>query len=237
MAQVELDWGPARILRRDRFRTIAVEAELAPGVTAAGVAAELRPWLEERQAEWPNGTFYEFGGEVESSRTATDSIAEKLPIGAMAILLLLVVQFNSLRRPLIILMTIPMSLIGVIFGLTITGSHFGIMTFLGVVSLAGIVINNAIVLIDRIDLEREEHSPQEAILEAGRRRLRPVLMSTLTTSGGLLPLWLGGGLLWAPMAITIIFGLLAAALITLCVVPVLYSLLMRVPFERRAQHA
>lgn len=237
VAQVELDWGPARILRRDRFRTIAVEAELAPGVTAAGVAAELRPWLDERQAEWPNGTFYEFGGEVESSRTATDSIAEKLPIGAMAILLLLVVQFNSLRRPLIILMTIPMSLVGVIFGLTITGSHFGIMTFLGVVSLAGIVINNAIVLIDRIDLEREEHSPQEAILEAGRRRLRPVLMSTLTTSGGLLPLWLGGGLLWAPMAITIIFGLLAAALITLCVVPVLYSLLMRVPFERRAQHA
>ena len=233
VAVVELDWGPARILRRDRFRTISVEAELAPGVTAAGVAAELRPWLEERQAEWPSGVFYEFGGEVESSRIATDSIAEKLPIGAMAILLLLVVQFNSLRRPLIILATIPMSLIGVIFGLTITGSHFGIMTFLGVVSLAGIVINNAIVLIDRIDLERGKLSPQEAILEAGRRRLRPVLMSTLTTSGGLLPLWLGGGLLWAPMAITIIFGLLAAALITLCVVPVLYSLLMRVPFERR----
>ncbi|MFB9145079.1 efflux RND transporter permease subunit [Halomonas alkalicola] len=233
VAEVELDWGPARILRRDRFRTISVEAELAPGVTAAGVAAELRPWLEERQAEWPSGVFYEFGGEVESSRIATDSIAEKLPIGAMAILLLLVVQFNSLRRPLIILATIPMSLIGVIFGLTITGSHFGIMTFLGVVSLAGIVINNAIVLIDRIDLERGKLSPQEAILEAGRRRLRPVLMSTLTTSGGLLPLWLGGGLLWAPMAITIIFGLLAAALITLCVVPVLYSLLMRVPFERR----
>lgn len=233
VAEVELDWGPARILRRDRFRTIAVEAELAPGVTAAGVAGELRPWLEDQQANWPNGVFFEFGGEVESSRVATASIAEKLPIGALVILLLLVVQFNSLRRPLIILATIPLSLIGVIFGLTITGSHFGIMTFLGVVALAGIVINNAIVLIDRIDLERENGSPQEAILEAGRRRLRPVLMSTLTTSGGLLPLWLGGGLLWAPMAIAIIFGLLAAALITLCVVPVLYSLLMRVPFETR----
>ena len=233
VAEVELDWGPARILRRDRFRTIAVEAELAPGVTAAGVVGELRPWLEDQQANWPDGVFFEFGGEVESSRVATASIAEKLPIGALVILLLLVVQFNSLRRPLIILATIPLSLIGVIFGLTITGSHFGIMTFLGVVSLAGIVINNAIVLIDRIDLERENGSPQEAILEAGRRRLRPVLMSTLTTSGGLLPLWLGGGLLWAPMAIAIIFGLLAAALITLCVVPVLYSLLMRVPFETR----
>ncbi|WP_290785169.1 efflux RND transporter permease subunit [Halomonas sp.] len=233
VAEVELDWGPARILRRDRFRTIAVEAELAPGVTAAGVVGELRPWLEDQQANWPDGVFFEFGGEVESSRVATASIAEKLPIGALVILLLLVVQFNSLRRPLIILATIPLSLIGVIFGLTITGSHFGIMTFLGVVALAGIVINNAIVLIDRIDLERENGSPQEAILEAGRRRLRPVLMSTLTTSGGLLPLWLGGGLLWAPMAIAIIFGLLAAALITLCVVPVLYSLLMRVPFETR----
>ncbi|MBF8221304.1 efflux RND transporter permease subunit [Halomonas sp. 328] len=232
VAEVELDWGPARILRRDRFRTISVEAELAPGVTAAGVAAELRPWLEAEQARWPNGVFFEFGGEVESSRVATDSIAEKLPIGAMVILLLLVVQFNSLRRPLIILATIPLSLIGVILGLTITGSHFGIMTFLGVVSLAGIVINNAIVLIDRIDLERRQGSPQEAILEAGRRRLRPVVMSTLTTSGGLLPLWLGGGLLWAPMAIAIIFGLWAAALITLCVVPVLYSLLMGVSFER-----
>ncbi|MCA1769570.1 MAG: efflux RND transporter permease subunit, partial [Halomonas sp.] len=233
VAEVELDWGPARILRRDRFRTIAVEAELAPGVTAAEVAGELRPWLEAQQTSWPDGVFFEFGGEVESSGVATASIAEKLPIGALVILLLLVVQFNSLRRPLIILTTIPLSLIGVIFGLTITGSHFGIMTFLGVVALAGIVINNAIVLIDRIDLERENGSPQEAILEAGRRRLRPVLMSTLTTSGGLLPLWLGGGLLWAPMAIAIIFGLLAAALITLCVVPVLYSLLMRVPFEPR----
>ncbi|MFO8045692.1 MAG: efflux RND transporter permease subunit [Halomonas sp.] len=233
VAEVELDWGPARILRRDRFRTIAVEAELAPGVTAAGVTDELRPWLEDQQASWPDGVFFEFGGEVESSRVATASIAEKLPIGALVILLLLVVQFNSLRRPLIILATIPLSLIGVIFGLTITGSHFGIMTFLGVVALAGIVINNAIVLIDRIDLERENGAPQDAILEAGRRRLRPVLMSTLTTIGGLLPLWLGGGLLWAPMAIAIIFGLLAAAPITLCVVPVLYSLLMRVPFATR----
>ena len=231
VADVELDWGPSRILRRDRFRTIAVESELAEGITAAEVVEDMRPWLEAQQTDWPEAFFFEFGGEVESSRIAMESIAAKLPIGAMVILLLLVVQFNSLRRPLIILATIPMSLIGVIFGLTITGSYFGIMTFLGVVSLAGIVINNGIVLIDRIDLEaREGLSPQQAILEAGRRRVRPVAMSTLTTSGGLVPLWLGGGLLWAPMAIAIIFGLLVASVLTLCIVPVLYSLLMRVPF-------
>ncbi|CAM3568479.1 efflux RND transporter permease subunit [Halomonas lysinitropha] len=232
VAAVELDWGPARILRRDRFLTLAVEAELAEGVTAAEVVATLRPWLAEQQADWPAGFFHEFGGEVESSRIAMESIAAKLPIGAAVILLLLVAQFNSLRRPLIILATIPMALIGVVLGLTLTGSYFGIMTFLGVVSLAGIVINNGIVLIQRIDREaRDGMRPQQAILEAGRRRLRPVAMSTLTTSGGLVPLWLGGGLLWAPMAIAIIFGLLVASVLTLCIVPVLYSLLMRVPFD------
>ncbi len=210
-----------------------MEAELVEGVTAAAAASALQPWLEARQAHWPEGYRYAFGGEVESSLIATRSIVDNMPIGGLVILLLLVMQFNSLRRPLIILATIPLSLIGVIFGLLVTGSHFGIMTFLGVVSLAGIVINNAIVLVDRIDLEiREGRTPQQAILEAGQRRLRPVVMSTLTTSGGLLPLWLGGGLLWAPMAIAIIFGLLAASLITLCVVPVLYSLLMRVPFSQ-----
>lgn len=233
VAEVVLEWGPARILRRDRYRTISVEAELVEGVTAAAAASALQPWLEARQAHWPEGYRYAFGGEVESSLIATRSIVDNMPIGGLVILLLLVMQFNSLRRPLIILATIPLSLIGVIFGLLVTGSHFGIMTFLGVVSLAGIVINNAIVLVDRIDLEiREGRTPQQAILEAGQRRLRPVVMSTLTTSGGLLPLWLGGGLLWAPMAIAIIFGLLAASLITLCVVPVLYSLLMRVPFSQ-----
>ena len=232
VAEVELDWGPARILRRDRFLTMAVEAELAEGVTAAEVVTTLRPWLAEQQADWPEGFFHEFGGEVESSRIAMESIAAKLPIGAAVILLLLVAQFNSLRRPLIILTTIPMALIGVVLGLTLTGSYFGIMTFLGVVSLAGIVINNGIVLIERIDREaRDGMRHQQAILEAGRRRLRPVAMSTLTTSGGLVPLWLGGGLLWAPMAIAIIFGLLVASVLTLCIVPVLYSLLMRVPFD------
>ncbi|PAU74633.1 efflux RND transporter permease subunit [Halomonas salipaludis] len=238
VAEVEMVWGPSRILRRDRYQTISVESELVPGITAEAMAAELRPWLDAQQADWPSDVFYEFGGEVEESQIGTDSIAEKLPIGAMVILVLLVMQFNSLRRPLIILTTIPLSLIGVVFGLLITGSHFGIMTFLGVVSLAGIVINNAIVLIDRIDLERRNGlEPLEAILEAGSRRLRPVVMSTLTTSGGLLPLWLGGGLLWAPMAIAIIFGLLAASIITLCVVPVLYALLMRVPVDEHVAPA
>jgi multidrug efflux pump subunit AcrB len=107
------------------------------------------------------------------------------------------------------------------------------MPFLGIISLAGIVINNAIVLIDRIDIEQEENGldPPRAVLEAAQRRLRPILLTTATTVGGLVPLWLGGGALWQAMAVAIIFGLLFATALTLGVVPILYSLFYRVRYD------
>ena len=142
-------------------------------------------------------------------------------------------QFNSIRKLLIILLTIPLGIIGVIFGLLVTGSYMGFMTFLGVISLAGIVINNAIVLLDRIRIEIEEHGlpPDRAIVEAAQRRLRPILLTTITTSGGLIPLWLGGGVMFEPMAIAILFGLLFATVLTLGVVPVLYAILFGVGYK------
>ena len=158
---------------------------------------------------------------------------DKLPIAGMIILLLLVGQFNSIRRPVIILTTIPLGLIGVIIGLLIARSVFGFMTLLGIVSLAGIVVNNAIVLLDRIRIEIQEHGlePQRAIVEAAQRRLRPILLTTATTIGGLIPLWVSGGPMWEPMAIAIIFGLLFSTLLTLGVVPVMYAVLFRVRFK------
>jgi multidrug efflux pump subunit AcrB len=126
-----------------------------------------------------------------------------------------------------------MGIIGVVVGLLAAGSYFGFMTLLGIISLSGIVINNAIVLLDRIRIEIEEHGlePRRAILESAQRRLRPILLTTATTAGGLLPLWLGGGPMWEPMAISIIFGLIFATFLTLGMVPVLYSLLFRVNFK------
>jgi multidrug efflux pump subunit AcrB len=107
------------------------------------------------------------------------------------------------------------------------------MTLLGVVSLAGIVVNNAIVLLDRIGYEIKEHGlePARAVIEASQRRLRPILLTTATTVGGLLPLWLGGGPMWKPMAIAIIFGLIFSTMLTLGVVPVLYSVFHKVKFK------
>ncbi|MDH3768624.1 MAG: efflux RND transporter permease subunit [Gammaproteobacteria bacterium] len=233
VAEPRVVWQPARIQRRDRVRTVNVEALTAPGVTAAEVNAAIEPWLVEHSAKLPFGFGWEFGGEAETSGKANASIAAKLPIAGLIILLLLVGQFDSLRRPAIILITIPLGLIGVIFGLLVARSYFGFMTLLGIISLAGIVINNAIVLLDRIRIEIEDtgRDPADAVVHAAQQRLRPILLTTATTAGGMMPLWLGGGPMWEPMAIGIIFGLSFATILTLGVVPVLYSLFFRVSFR------
>ena len=230
VADIELAWQPAIIKRRDRNRTVAVQARLQPGVTAAEVNREFLPWLEEQTASWPRGYDHEVGGEAETSGNANAAIADKLPVAAMIILLLLVTQFNSLRKPFIILLTIPLGLVGVAYGLLIAGSVFGFFTILGLIALSGIVINNAIVLLDRIDIEIERNglAPAEAVPVACRQRLRPILLTTATTIGGMTPLWLSHDPMFETMAVTIMFGLLFATLLTLLFIPVVYTIFFRV---------
>ncbi len=236
VADTEIAWESSKIMRRDRSKMVTISAHTAPGVTATRVIDQIRPWLERERRDWPLGYFYEFGGELESSVESQQSIMAKLPIGMGIIILLLVAQFNSFRRPLIILLTIPLAFIGVNVGLFLMGGSMGFMTFLGVISLAGIVINNAIVLLDRIRIEIEENGlePADAVMQAGVKRFRPILLTTVTTIGGLMPLWLGGGPMWKSMAIAIIFGLLFATVLTLGVVPALYALFFKVRFAKSA---
>jgi multidrug efflux pump subunit AcrB len=233
VADIEMVWQTSKIIRRDRLRTITISADVVGGANAIALAMELDPWLKQQSALWPLGYMYELGGEVEKSGQANESIMVKLPIAFLLIILLLVGQFNSIRRPVIILLTIPLGIVGVTIGLLLTGAPMGFMTFLGIISLAGIVINNAIVLLDRIRIERTEfgRSPQEAVVEAAQRRLRPILLTTATTIGGLMPLWFGGSPMYVPMAIAIIFGLAFATVLTLGLVPVLYSIFFRVSFR------
>jgi multidrug efflux pump len=233
VADIELAWEPSKILRYNRYRTVTVSCRKDPHVTAAEISTSFVSWVKGDAETWPPGYTYEVGGEAEDSAEANNSINEKLPIAALIIVLLLVGQFNSFRRSTIILSTIPLGLIGVVVGLLIGRSYFGFMTFLGVISLAGIVINNAIVLLDRIRLESEENGlePQQAVVEAAQRRLRPILLTTVTTIGGLTPLLISGGGMWETMALAIMFGLLFATGLTLGLVPVLYSLLFRVSYK------
>ncbi len=233
VADLEVIWQSPKILRRSRLKTVTVKSEVTGGATPIAFSRRLDKWLKEDSKEWGIGYRYELGGEIESSGEANAAIGEKLPIAFLIIILLLVIQFNSIRRPIIILVTIPLGLIGVVFGLIVAKSYFGFLTLLGIVSLAGIVVNNAIVLLDRIRIEIQEHGlePARAVIEAAQRRLRPILLTTATTIGGLLPLWLHGGPMWEPMAIAIIFGLLFSTILTLGVVPVLYSIFFKVKFK------
>lgn len=233
VADIEVAWQPAVIKRRDRLRTITVESGLESGYTAAEINTTLVPWLKEQSKDWNLGYSWEIGGTDEESGKANASISAKLPIAGMIILLLLVGQFNSIRRPVIILITIPLGIIGVVFGLLATNLYFGFMTLLGIISLAGIVINNAIVLLDRINIEITQNGlvPERAVIESAQQRLRPILLTTVTTISGLVPLWLFGGLMFEPMAVAIIFGLLFATALTLGLVPVLYSLFFRLDFK------
>ena len=230
VAQVVPQWQLPRIKRRDLNRTMTVTCDAGSGFTAKDVTDALVPWLEEDSRSWKQGYRYELGGESEESGDAMGAVISKLPLSAFIILGLLILQFNSIRKTFIVLSTIPLGLIGVVAGLLVFGSFFGFFAFLGLISLAGIVINNAIVLLDRIQIEQERsgRASVDAIVAAAQQRFRPILLTTCTTTLGLVPLYFGGGLMWEPMAVAIMVGLLFATVITLLFVPVLYKILFGV---------
>ena len=232
VATLAPQWEYAKVLRRDLKRNLTVESGVRDGFTAASVLEELQPWIDENSASWPEGVSYEFGGDDESRGDAMGAVMEKLPLSFFIIILLLVIQFNSFRKSSIILITIPFCIIGVTFGLLITGEVYSFTSFLGIISLAGIVINDSIVLMDKINIQIEHYKkpPADGIVQASVDKLRPVILTTLTTSFGLVPLWIGGGDMWRPMAVGMIFGLLFATLVILLIVPVLYALLFKVKY-------
>ncbi|MCP3851091.1 MAG: efflux RND transporter permease subunit, partial [Gammaproteobacteria bacterium] len=157
VADVEVVWQPGLIMRRDRLRAMTVNVQLNEGVTPTEANAVLLPWLKEQSGTWPQGYGFEQGGEFEASGDATESITDELMLPLILIVLMLIAQFNSIRKPLIILCTIPLGMIGITMGLIIANSIFGFFTILALVSLAGIIINNAIVLLDRIKIETDEN--------------------------------------------------------------------------------
>ncbi len=228
VADISLEWVFAKILRRDLKRSITIESQIKENALSSEIIKELEPWLAEQSKTWKSGYDYELGGDAESGNDAMGAIAEQLPISFAIIIILLVLQFNSFRNSVIILSTIPLAIIGVSFGLLATGTFFSFTAFLGIISLAGIIINDAIVLVDKINTELTTgKSLEEGIKKAANDRFSPILLTTLTTSCGMIPLWTGGGELWSPMAISVIFGLLFATIILLIFVPVIYKVLFR----------
>lgn len=225
LARLDVEWRPAAIHHMARSRLVRVLAELAPGTTAHAVQTLLQPRLD--ALELPAGVRLAFGGELEESGKANSAILRTMPLGVLLLLFFLLAEFNSFRRVGIVLATVPLAAVGVIPGLLLANQPFGFMSMLGMLSLVGIVVNNAIVMLDVVERRREEGlGINEALTEAVKRRTRPILLTMATTVAGLLPLAFSGTL-WPPLAWAMISGLLASTVLTLVVVPALYRVLFR----------
>lgn len=228
VATVETTWEPAARYLRNGVRVNTVTANLATGYSFSQALDGMNWQLEEQPL--PEGTRLELGGDAEGSGRANSALLTAAPIGILLLLFFLLLQFNSFRRVGIILLTVPLATVGIFPGLVLSGSPFGFQSLLGVIALVGIVVNNAIVLLDVMDRELENGKTiAEAVRTAVERRTRPILLTTATTVAGLLPLAFSSSTLWPPMAWAIISGLLASTVLTLLVIPAVCTKLIRVP--------
>lgn len=226
----DTQWQNARIHRRNRLPTITAGGEPAAGQLASELLASVQAPIE--ALPLPLGYSMEWGGEYESSRDAQVALLGGISGSAILMVVISVLLFNTIRHPLIIWMVVPLSIIGVSAGLLLSGEPFGFMPLLGFLSLSGMLIKNAIVLLEQINIELAEgRPPYQAVLDAAVSRCRPVLMAAATTVLGMIPLLFDD--FFVGMAITIMAGLTFASLLTLVMVPVLYVVLFRVPSPHR----
>ncbi len=228
VAEVIVTEGPAEIRRADQERVAVISANIAYGALGAAVSDAERLLQGLRV---PPAMSVRVVGQNEELQASIRSLLFALGLAIFLVYLVMASQFESLVHPLVILFSVPLAAVGVALAVAITGMPLSVMVFIGLIMLAGIVVNNAIVLIDLINhLRTEGMARAEAIVQAGKLRLRPILMTTMTTVLGLSPMALGigeGAEVRAPMAVTVISGLLVSTLLTLVVVPVVYSLLDR----------
>ncbi len=224
---VELDWSEPLIQRRDRKRTLTVLADhdVLSDDTAASLFARVQPKV--MALHIPEGYEITWGGEYESSKDAQEGLFGSLPMGYLLMFIITILLFNSIKKPLVIWFTVPLSIIGVAFGLLTTNMPFSFTAFLGLLSLSGMILKNGIVLLDQINLELESgKDPYLAIVDSAISRVRPVSMAALTTILGMIPLVFDA--FFGSMAITIMAGLGFATVLTLIVVPVMFAILFRI---------
>lgn len=228
VASVNTDWEPAVRYLRDGVRMNTVTANLLNGYSFSEALKGLYDALEKNPL--PAGTRLEMGGDAEGSGDANGALLTAAPIGILLLLFFLLLQFNSFRRVGIILLTVPLATVGIFPGLVLSGSPFGFQSLLGVIALVGIVVNNAIVLLDVMDRELGQgESIRDAVRKAVEQRTRPILLTTATTVAGLLPLAFSSSTLWPPMAWAIISGLLASTMLTLLVIPAVCTQAIKAP--------
>jgi len=237
VAEVSRGEGPSEVRRVSGQRVAVVRANLRLGTALGSTVAKVQQRLDTEVA-WPAAISFAITGQNQEWERSRSSLWLALALSIFLVYVIMASQFESLVYPLIIMVSIPLAFLGTFATLDLLGIHLSIIVFLGMIMLAGIVVNNAIVLVDYINtLKRGGQSLEDAVVNAGRARLRPILMTTITTALGLGPMALGlgdGAELRTPLAIAVISGLVVSTVLTLVIIPTLYLLVDKASLRLRS---
>jgi multidrug efflux pump subunit AcrB len=226
IADLKPAWFPGRIIHRNGIRTLTIQSETVNGVTASELLEKIRPLID--KIDLPAGYAIHYGGEYANKMEVVVKLLMALIISLIIIFTVLLFQFRNLKEVGLVMLTIPLSLFGAILGLIITGNDMGFTAFVGLISLSGIVVRNAIILIDHAnELIKKGMAIPEAAIQAGKRRLRPIFLTASAAAIGVWPMILSGSQLWSPTASVIAFGVLWGMVMSTLAVPVMYMTFIR----------
>ncbi len=233
IANIKLDYRQNFISTRDMAYSIEVDAAVDPSTTPIEVNKLVEPWIKEQLKVWGPEIKYYPAGIMKTSQENESALIAQVPVAILMMFILVVAQFNSLKKGLTIMLVIPLSILGVAIGLLVTNTQLGFMAMVGIISLAGVVLNHAIILVDKMTIEKDQagQNDQDAIVFGCQSRLRPIFLTVATTLVGLMPLYLFGGPLFQPLAVVLIFGLATDTVLALVVIPVIYATFYKVNFK------
>ncbi|MDI9876988.1 efflux RND transporter permease subunit [Flectobacillus rivi] len=221
IADITPEWQAGKIMHRNGVRTLTVQSELAEGVLPAELVKAIQP--EINKLPLPSGYRIEYGGEDANKKETFSQLVTVLMVSLVLIFFILLFQFRNLKESAIVMLTIPLSLFGAILGLYVTGNNFSFTAFIGLISLSGIVVRNAIILVDHTnELMKHGMDIRSAAIESGKRRLRPIFLTAMAAAIGVVPMIVSHSPMWAPLASVLAFGVVWSMLMALLSVPVLY---------------
>jgi multidrug efflux pump subunit AcrB len=232
LASLRPGWTEGEIVRRNGVRTITVLAETRRGIYPATVFSEIRPLVD--GIDLPPGVSIQYGGDFQMTDENITPFKYSLAVSIIAIFLILMFQFKNIKSSLLIMVTLPLSVFGAAFGVFVTGYPFGTTAFIGLIGLMGIVVRNGVIFVSYAEELRHEHghSLEDAAISAGKRRMRPIFLTSAAAAVGVIPMIASRSSLWGPLGAVICFGLLFALVLSLLVLPVLYYLFHRKDFKK-----
>jgi multidrug efflux pump subunit AcrB len=232
LATIKPGWTEGEIVRRNGLRTITVFAEIKRGILPATIFSKIKPLVD--KMDLPPGVSIEYGGDYQMTQENITPFYYSLAVSIIIIFLVLMFQFKNIKTSLLIMVTLPLSVFGAAFGVFVTGYPFGTTAFIGLIGLFGIVVRNGVIFVSYAEELRHEHghSLEEAAISAGKRRMRPIFLTSAAAAVGVIPMIASGSSLWGPLGSVICFGLLFALVLSLLELPVLYYLFHRKDFDK-----